>query len=147
MEVESIFEQFRRFCTFECSRGVLFMTCRAYLLTIYNGVLQVVRKSSVEVPQQPGWSRGVRASPFASRLVRTAYPRPTFPGAMRGRLAIRGNARSFQWKRGAADSVDAGKPSQATPVTPGSQMVTPVTRSFTYTRTEPKQDVGATANV
>ncbi|EMS47879.1 hypothetical protein TRIUR3_08881 [Triticum urartu] len=85
-------------------------------------ILKVVRKSSVEVPQQPGWSRGVRASPFASRLIRTAYPRPTFPGAMRGRLAIRGNARSFQWKRGAADSVDAGKPSQATPVTPGSQM-------------------------
>lgn len=110
-------------------------------------ILKVVRKSSVEVPQQPGWSRGVRASPFASRLIRTAYPRPTFPGAMRGRLAIRGNARSFQWKRGAADSVDAGKPSQATPVTSGSQMVTPITRSFTYTRTEPKQDVGATANV
>jgi hypothetical protein len=107
-------------------------------------VMQVVRKSSVEVPQVPGWSRGARASPFASRLIRTAYPRPTFPGASRGRLGLRGNARNFQWKREAADSVDAGKPSQATPVTLGSQTLT---RSFTYTRTEPKQDVGAAANI
>ncbi|KAM0893883.1 hypothetical protein ACQ4PT_024795 [Festuca glaucescens] len=110
-------------------------------------ILKVVRKSSVEVPQVPGWSRGARASPFASRLIRTAYPRPTFPGAIRGRLGMRGNARNFQWKREAADSVDAGKPSQATPVTLGSQTLTPMTRSFTYTRTEPKQDVGATANI
>ena len=122
------------------------ITFHAYLfqhLTI--DVLQVVRRSSVEVPQLPGWSRGARASPFASRLIRTAYPRPTFPGAIRGRLGLRGNARNFQWKRGAADSVDAGKPSQAAPLTPGSQTLTP--RSFTYTRTEPKQDVGTTANV
>jgi hypothetical protein len=110
-------------------------------------MLQVVRKSSVEMPQVAGWSRGARASPFASRLIRTAYPRPTFPGAIRGRLGLRGNARNFQWKREAADSADAGKPSQATPVTLGSQTLTPMTRSFTYTRTEPKQDVGATANI
>uniref|UniRef100_A0ACD5UC00 Uncharacterized protein n=2 Tax=Avena sativa TaxID=4498 RepID=A0ACD5UC00_AVESA len=101
-------------------------------------ILKVVRKSSVEVPQVPGWSRGARASPFASRLIRTAYPRPTFPGAIRGRLGLRGSARTFQWKREAADSIDAGKPSQATPTTPGSQTLTPMTRSFTYTRTEPK---------
>lgn len=110
-------------------------------------IVKVVRKSSVEVPQVAGWSRGARASPFASRLIRTAYPRPTFPGAIRGRLGLRGNARNFQWKREAADSADAGKPSQATPVTLGSQTLTPMTRSFTYTRTEPKQDVGATANI
>ncbi|CAM0904224.1 unnamed protein product [Alopecurus aequalis] len=110
-------------------------------------ILKVVRRSSVEVPQVPGWSRGARASPFASRLIRTAYPRPTFPGATRGRLGLRGNSRNFQWKREAADSVDAGKSSQATPATPGSQPLTPMTRSFTYTRTEPKQEVGATANV
>lgn len=110
-------------------------------------ILKVVRRSSVEVPQLPGWSRGARASPFASRLIRTAYPRPTFPGAIRGRLGMRGNARTFQWKREAADSVDVGKPSQAMPVTPGSQTLTSVTRSFTYTRTEPKQGVGATANI
>lgn len=109
-------------------------------------ILKVVRRSSVEVPQLPGWSRASHGSPFASRLIRTAYPRPMFPGAIRGRLALRGNARSLQWKRDAADSIDAGKPSQTTPVTPGSQMVS-ATRSFTYTRTEPKQDVGAAASI
>ena len=107
--------------------------------------LQVVRKSSTEATQLPGLPRASRGSPFASRLIRTAYPRPTFPGATRGRLPLRGGARSLQWKRGASDSVDAGKPSQTTPAAPGNQLVTPTTRSFTYTRTEPKPNDGAMA--
>ncbi|TVU15628.1 hypothetical protein EJB05_39158 [Eragrostis curvula] len=105
-------------------------------------ILKVVR-SSVEVPQQSVWPRASRGSPFASRLIRTAYPRPTFPGAIRGRLPLRGGTRSLQWKREAADSPDAGKPSQATPAAHGNQLVTPTARSFTYTRTEPKPNDGA----
>ncbi|OEL36522.1 hypothetical protein BAE44_0002459 [Dichanthelium oligosanthes] len=108
-------------------------------------ILKVVRKSSNEATQLPGMPRASRGSPFASRLLRTAYPRPTFPGAIRGRLPLRGGARSFQWKRGAADSADAGKPSQTTPAAPGNQLVAPTTRSFTYTRTEPKPNDGAMA--
>ncbi|KAL6650883.1 hypothetical protein ACP70R_009808 [Stipagrostis hirtigluma subsp. patula] len=106
-------------------------------------VLKVVRKSSSEATQLPGWPRASRGSPFASRLIRTAYPRPTFPGGIRGRLALRGGARSLQWKRDAADSSDAGKPNQTTPAAPGNQLVSPTTRSFTYTRTEPKPNDGA----
>ncbi|TKW04927.1 hypothetical protein SEVIR_7G142300v4 [Setaria viridis] len=108
-------------------------------------ILKVVRKSSTEATQLSGLPRASRGSPFASRLIRTAYPRPTFPGAIRGRLPLRGGARSFQWKRGAADSTDAGKPSQTAPAAPGNQLVTPITRSFTYTRTEPKSNDGAMA--
>ncbi|XP_062225906.1 uncharacterized protein LOC133924405 [Phragmites australis] len=106
-------------------------------------ILKVIRRSSIEVPQLPGWPRASRGSPFASRLIRTAYPRPTFPGAIRGRLPLRGGARSLQWKRDAADSPDAGKPSPTTPATPVNQLLTPTTRSFTYTRTEPKPNDGA----
>ncbi|KAL6845780.1 hypothetical protein ACP4OV_024355 [Aristida adscensionis] len=106
-------------------------------------VLKVIRKSSTEVTQLPAWPRASRGSPFASRLIRTAYPRPTFPGAIRGRLPFRGGARSSQWKRDAADPSDAGKPSQITHATPGNQLVSPTTRSFTYTRTEPKPNDGA----
>jgi hypothetical protein len=105
-------------------------------------MLQVVR-TSIEVPQQPVWSRASRGSPFASRLIRTAYPRATFPSSIRGRLPLRGGTRSLQWKREAADSPDAGRSSQATPAAPGNQLVTPFTRSFTYTRTEPKPNNGA----
>jgi hypothetical protein len=108
-------------------------------------VLQVVRKSSTEATQLSGLPHASRGSPFASRLIRTAYPRPTFPGAIRGRLPLRGGARSYQWKRGAADSTDAGKPSQTTAAALGNQSVTPITRSFTYTRTEPKPNDGAMA--
>jgi len=108
-------------------------------------ILKVVRKSSTEATQLPGLPRASRGSPFASRLIRTAYPRPTFPGATRGRLPLRGGARSLQWKRDTSDSVDAGKPSQTTPAAPGNQLVTPTTRSFTYTRTEPKPNDGAMA--
>ncbi|CAN6235333.1 unnamed protein product [Urochloa humidicola] len=108
-------------------------------------ILKVVQKSSTEATQLPGVPRASRGSPFASRLIRTAYPRPAFPGAIRGRLPLRGGARSLQWKRGAADSADAGKPSQTTPAAPGNQLVAPTTRSFTYTRTEPKPNDGAMA--
>ncbi|CAD6263395.1 unnamed protein product [Miscanthus lutarioriparius] len=108
-------------------------------------ILKVVRKSFNEATQLPGLARASWGSPFASRLIRTAYPRPTFPGAIRGRLPLRGVARSLQWKRGAADSTDAGKPSQTAPAAPGNQSVTPTTRSFTYTRTEPKPNDGAMA--
>ncbi|KAF8703423.1 hypothetical protein HU200_032228 [Digitaria exilis] len=108
-------------------------------------ILKVVRKSSTEATQLPGLPRASRGSPFASRLIRTAYPRTTFPGAIRGRLPLRGGARSLQWKRGAVDSTDAGKSSQTTPATPVNQLVTPTTRSFTYTRTEPKPNDGAMA--
>ena len=68
-----------------------------------------------------------------------------FPGAIRGRLPLRGVARSLQWKRGAADSADAGIPSQTAPAAPGNQSISPTTRSFTYTRTEPKPNDGAMA--
>ncbi|KAJ1271487.1 hypothetical protein BS78_06G131100 [Paspalum vaginatum] len=108
-------------------------------------ILKVIRKSSAEVTQLPGLPRASRGSPFASRLIRTAYPRPTFAGAIRGRLPLRGGARSLQWKRGATDPADAGKPNQTTPAAPGNQLVTPTTRSFTYTRTEPKPNDGAMA--
>ncbi|CAN6249024.1 unnamed protein product [Urochloa humidicola] len=108
-------------------------------------ILKVVWKSSAEATQLPGVPRASRGSPFASRLIRTAYPRPAFPGAIRGRLPLRGGARSLQWKRDAADSTDAGKPSQTTPAAPGNQLVSPTTRSFTYTRTEPKPNDGAMA--
>ncbi|XP_062184873.1 uncharacterized protein LOC133888590 isoform X2 [Phragmites australis] len=106
-------------------------------------ILKVVRKSSIEVPQLSGRPRASRGSPFASRLIRTAYPRRMFSGAIRGRLPLRGGARSLQWKRDTADSTDAGKPSQTTPATPGNQLVTQTARSFTYTRTEPKPNDGA----
>ena len=106
-------------------------------------MLQVVRRSSIEVPQQPVWPRASRGSPFASRLVRTAYPRPTFPSAARGRLPLRGGTRSLQWKREAADPPGAGKSSQATAAAPGNELVSPITRSFTYTRIEPKPNDGA----
>ncbi|KAG8082341.1 hypothetical protein GUJ93_ZPchr0014g47072 [Zizania palustris] len=82
-------------------------------------ILKVVKRNSLEVPQLPGWSCASRGSTFASRLTRTAYPRPAFPGAIRGRL-LRGGARSLQWKRDSADSVDAGKPSHSTPIHTGS---------------------------
>ncbi|CAN6228499.1 unnamed protein product [Urochloa humidicola] len=108
-------------------------------------ILKVVRKSSAEATQLPGVPRASRGSPFASRLIRTAYPRPAFPGAIRGRLPLRGGARSLQWKRDVADSTDAGKPSQTIPAAPGNQLVSPTTRSFTYTRTEPKPNDGAMA--
>ncbi|CAL5016426.1 unnamed protein product [Urochloa decumbens] len=108
-------------------------------------ILKVVQKSSTEATQLPGVPRASRGSPFASRLIRTAYPRPAFPGAIRGRLPLRGGARSLQWKRVAADSADAGKPSQTTPAAPGNQLAAPTTRSFTYTRTEPKPNEGAMA--
>lgn len=108
-------------------------------------ILKVVRKSSAEVSQLPGLPRSSRGSPFSSRLIRTAYPRPTFAGAIRGRPLLRGGARSLQWKRGATDSADALKPNQATPAAPGNQLVSPTTRSFTYTRTEPKPNDGAMA--
>ncbi|AQK44244.1 RNA binding (RRM/RBD/RNP motifs) family protein [Zea mays] len=105
-------------------------------------ILKVVRKSSTEVTQLPVLPRASWGSPFASRLIRTAYPRPNYPGAIRGRLSLRGAARSLQWKRGVADSGDVGKPS---PTAPGNQLVTPATRNFTYTRTEPKTNAGAMA--
>ncbi|CAL5031513.1 unnamed protein product [Urochloa decumbens] len=108
-------------------------------------ILKVVKKSSAEATQLPGVPHASRGSPFASRLIRTAYPRPAFPGAIRGRLPLRGGARSLQWKRVGADSADAGKPSQTTPAAPGNQLVAPTTRSFTYTRTEPKPNDGAMA--
>uniref|UniRef100_A0A0D9ZM11 RRM domain-containing protein n=1 Tax=Oryza glumipatula TaxID=40148 RepID=A0A0D9ZM11_9ORYZ len=107
-------------------------------------MLKVVRKNSLEVSQQSGWPRGSRGSTFPSRLTRTAYPRPAFPGAMRGRLPLRGGARSLQWKRDNADTVDAAKPGHSTPIPTGNQLISPVVRSFTYTRAEQKQDVGAT---
>ncbi|KAF0890504.1 hypothetical protein E2562_002861 [Oryza meyeriana var. granulata] len=103
-------------------------------------ILKVVRRNSLEVHQLPALSRASRGS----RLTRTAYPRPAFHGATRGRLPLRGGARSLQWKRDSADTVDAGKPSHSIPVPTGNQLVSPVARSFTYTRVEPKQDVGAT---
>uniref|UniRef100_A0A0D9W653 RRM domain-containing protein n=1 Tax=Leersia perrieri TaxID=77586 RepID=A0A0D9W653_9ORYZ len=107
-------------------------------------ILKVIRRNSAEVPQLPGWSRASRGSPFASRLTRTAYPRSAFPGATRGRLPLRGGARSLQWKREDADTVDAGKSSNSIPIPTGNQLVSPVARSFTYTRAEPNQDIGAT---
>lgn len=106
---------------------------------------QVVRKNSTEATRSSGLLRVSRGPPFASRLIRTAYPRPTFPGAIRGRLPLRGVAQSLQWKRSATDSSNAGKPSQAAPAAPGNQLVTPTPRSFTYTRTEPKPNDGAMA--
>ncbi|ONM16761.1 RNA binding (RRM/RBD/RNP motifs) family protein [Zea mays] len=108
-------------------------------------ILKVVRKNSTEATRSPGLLRVSRGSPFASRLIRTAYPRPTFPGAIRGRLPLRGVAQSLQWKRSATDSSNAVKPSQAAPSAPGNQLVTPTPRSFTYTRTEPKPNDGAMA--
>ncbi|KAL5214096.1 hypothetical protein ABZP36_003248 [Zizania latifolia] len=106
-------------------------------------ILKVAKRNSLEVPQLPGWPRASRGSPFTSRLTRTAYPRSAFSGAIRGRI-LRGGARSLQWKRDSGDPVDAGKPSHSTSIPTGNQLVTPVARSFTYTRAEPKQDVGAT---
>ncbi|KAG8064828.1 hypothetical protein GUJ93_ZPchr0004g40136 [Zizania palustris] len=106
-------------------------------------ILKVVKRNSLEVAQLPGWTRASRGSPFTSRLTRTAYPRSALSGAIRGRI-LRGGARSLQWKRGSGDHVDAGKPSHSTSIPTGNQLVTPVARSFTYTRAEPKQDVGAT---
>ncbi|XP_006652402.1 uncharacterized protein LOC102719483 [Oryza brachyantha] len=111
-------------------------------------ILKVVRRNSPEVPQLPGWPRASRGSPITStstsRLIRTLYPRPAFPGAIRGHIPPRGGARSLQWKRPGADTADAGKPIHSTLVPAGNQLVSPAARSFTYTRAEPDQDVGAT---
>uniref|UniRef100_A0A6V7QX72 RRM domain-containing protein n=1 Tax=Ananas comosus var. bracteatus TaxID=296719 RepID=A0A6V7QX72_ANACO len=109
-------------------------------------ILKVVRRSSHEAAQMLGWPRISRVSPFASRLGRLAYPRGVLPGAFRGRLPIKGGARSLQWKRDEASSPQLSEAAKATTnalLASGNQVLSPTARSLTYTRTEAKADGSA----
>ncbi|KAJ4828005.1 hypothetical protein Tsubulata_006195 [Turnera subulata] len=101
-------------------------------------ILKVVKKSASQQEANPvmTWPRVARGSPYTvPRFSRSTFARG-IGGGFRSRPPMIQGARSLQWKRDAQATVAEGGAASS-----GKGVASPVARSLTYVRPEPKSDV------